>query len=165
MIADIKFAQLRPDAIIPSKRDEDSGLDVYACFDADWIEILPHSSKLIPTGIASAFDHDWSVVFKERSSTGVKNIKVNAGVIDSGFRGEYKVCIYNGNDVPLYITKYMDGEQAPEAADAILYPYNKAIAQALVLPNPSVKISIVDYSELQSIASERGDGMIGSSGK
>lgn len=165
MTANIKFAQLRPDAIIPSKRQEDGGLDIYACFDADWIEIMPHSSKLIPTGIASAFDHNWRLVFKERSSTGVKNIKVNAGIIDSGFRGEHMVCIYNGNDKPLYITKYMDGEQAPETADAILYPYTKAIAQALVEQSPDVSIEVIDIEDLRNISSERGDGMIGSSGK
>jgi dUTP pyrophosphatase len=140
-------------------------MDIYACFDLDWIGIEPHTSKLIPTGIASAFDPDWAVVFRERGSTGVKNMKINAGVIDSGFRGEYFVSIYNGNDVPLYITKCMNGEQAPEPKNAILYPYSKAIAQAPVVPNPEVNIQEISYSELKEIPSERGVGMIGSSGK
>ncbi len=165
MEANIKFARVHPDARIPSKRYEDAGLDLYACFDKDWIGIKPHSSELIPTGIASAFDPEWAIVFRERGSTGVKNMKVNAGVIDSGFRGEYFVSIYNGNDVPLYITKYMDGEQAPEPKNAILYPYSKAIAQALVIPVPEVHIEEVYYEDLKEIPSERGTGMIGSSNK
>ena len=165
MTANIKFAKVHPNAVIPTKRIEDAAMDIYACFDLDWIGIEPHSSKLIPTGIASAFDSNWAIVFRERSSTGVKNMKVNAGVIDSGFRGEYFVSIYNGNDVPLYITKYMNGEQAPEPKNAILYPYSKAIAQALIVPVPEIEIEEISYSELQQIPSERGIGMIGSSNK
>ena len=165
MTTDIKFAKVHPNAKIPTKRTEDAAMDIYACFDLDWIGIEPHTSKLIPTGIASAFDPNWAIIFRERGSTGVKNMKVNAGVIDSGFRGEYFVSIYNGNDNPLYITKYMNGEQAPEPKNAILYPYSKAIAQALVIPVPEVNIEEISYEELQQIPSERGVGMIGSSGK
>lgn len=165
MVANIKFAKVHPNAKIPTKRVEDAAMDIYACFDLDWIGIEPHTSKLIPTGIASVFDSNWAIVFRERGSTGVKNMKINAGVIDSGFRGEYFVSIYNGNDVPLYITKYMDGEQAPEPKNAILYPYSKAIAQALVVPVPEVSVEEISYEDLQDIPSERGTGMIGSSNK
>lgn len=163
----IKFAKVKPNAIIPTKRDEDAGFDLYTCLpdEIDWIVIPPHTSALIPTGIASAFDSDYAVVFRERGSTGTKNIKVNAGVIDSGFRGEYFVSLYNGNREPVYITKYMDGEQAPEPKNAILYPYSKAIAQALVIPIPKVEVEEISYKELQAIPSERGAGMIGSSNK
>lgn len=167
MVANIKFAKVKPDAKIPTKRTEDAGFDLYACLDeyVDWICIPPHTSQLIPTGIASAFDSDWAVIFRERGSTGVKNMKINAGVIDSGFRGEYFVSLYNGNDIPVYITKYMDGEQAPETKDAILYPYSKAIAQALVIPVPTTNVEEISYEELQDIPSERGVGQLGSSNK
>lgn len=165
MVAKIKFAKVRPDAKIPTKRIEDAAMDIYACFDEDWIRIEPNSSKLIPTGIASAFGPEWAVVFRERGSTGVKNIKINAGVIDSGFRGEYFVSLYNGNDKPVYIAKYLDGEQSPENKDAIIYPYSKAIAQALVLPVPEVEVEEIHYEDLKKIPSERGMGALGSSNK
>lgn len=167
MVANIKFAKVKPDAKIPTKRAEDAGFDLYACLDeyVDWICIPPHTSQLIPTGIASAFDSDWAVIFRERGSTGVKNMKINAGVIDSGFRGEYFVSLYNGNDVPVYITKYMNGEQAPEEKNAILYPYSKAIAQALVIPVPTTNVEEISYEELRNIPSERGIGALGSSNK
>ena len=165
MAVNVKFAKVRPDAKIPSKRVEDAAFDLYACFEEDWIRIEPHTNKLIPTGIASAFDPEWAIVFRERGSTGVKNMKVNAGVIDSGYRGEYFVSIYNGNDVPLYIAKYMDGEQSPEDKNAIVYPYSKAIAQALVIPVPEVCVEEINYDELKAIASERGMGALGSSNK
>ena len=165
MTANIKFAKVRPDAKIPTKRLEDAAIDIYACFDEDWICIEPHTSQLIPTGIASAFGPEWAVVFLERGSTGTKNIKINAGVIDSGFRNSYFVSLYNGNDKPVYIAKYLDGEQSPEDKDAIIYPYNKAIAQALVVPVPELEIEEISYEELQQIPSERGMGQLGSSNK
>ena len=165
MIANIKFAKVRPDAKIPTKRFEDAALDIYACFEEDWVEIPAHSSKLISTGIASAFGPEWAIVFRERGSTGVKNMKINAGVLDSGFRNEWFVSLYNGNDVPVYIAKYLDGEQSPEKQDAIVYPYDKAIAQALVIPVPEVEVEEIPYGELKAIPSERGTGMLGSSGK
>lgn len=165
MIANIKFAKVHPDAQIPTKRDEDMGFDIYSCFEEDWVCIEPHTNKLIPTGIASAFDADWGIILRERGSTGVANLKVSAGVIDSGFRGQWFVCLYNGNDKPIYIAKYSDGEQSPEDKNAIVYPYSKAIAQALVVPVPSTQVEEIDYDELAAIPSERGVGMIGSSNK
>ena len=165
MVANIKFAKTHPDAVIPSKRYEDMGFDIYACFDEDYIEIPAHENKLIPTGIASAFDPEWGIVLRERGSTGVKNIKVSAGVMDSGFRNSWFVCLYNGNDVPVYIAKYLDGEQSPCDDNAIVYPYNKAIAQALIIPVPDTEVEEISYEELLAIPSERGLGMIGSSNK
>lgn len=165
MTANIKFAKTHPYAVIPSKRAEDAAIDLYACFDDDWVTIEPHTSKLIPTGIASAFDSEWALVFRERGSTGVKNIKVNAGVIDSGFRGQIFVSLYNGNDKPVCIAKYLDGEQSPDIEGAIVYPYYKAIAQALIVPVPNVEIEEISYEDLQNIPSERGFGALGSSNK
>lgn len=165
MNAVIKFAKTKEGAVVPSKRDEDVGFDIYACFEEDWVEIPPHTSKLIPTGIASAFDKEWGIVFRERGSTGVKNLKVNAGVIDSGFRNEWFVSLYNGNDVSLYITKFMNGEQSPENKDAIFYSYEKGIAQGLLIPVPETTIEEIHYDELKEIKSERGMGMLGSSNK
>ena len=167
MKALIKFAKVKEGATIPSKRDEDAGFDIYACLDddVDWIKILPNHSELIPTGIASAFDKQWAIVFRERGSTGVKNMKINAGVIDSGFRNEWFVSLYNGNDVPVYIAKHLTGEQSPEDPDAIVYPYTKAIAQALLIEVPEAEIEEISYEELKLIESERGMGMIGSSNK
>ena len=53
---EIKFARLRPDAKIPSKRDEDSDYDLYACFDEEDFIIPALSTAFIPTGIVSALE-------------------------------------------------------------------------------------------------------------
>lgn len=165
MVANIKFAKVRPDAKIPTKRIGDAGYDIWPCLDTDWIEIPPFESRLVPTGIASALDEDWAFIFRERGSTGTKNIKVSAGVIDSSFNGEWFVCIYNGNKAPLFISKIGEtGEQSPltEHPDAILYSCDKAIAQALLVQVPYVNVQEVDYEEIQNRLTERGCNQLGS---
>lgn len=185
MTANIKFAKVHPNAIIPSKRDEDMGFDIYACFDEDFIEIKPHETKLIPTGIASCCDPEYGFVLRERGSTGSKGIALRAGVIDSGYRNEIFVGLTNTTDETLYISKIsaeeigekisntgspvfdvMFGSMLKQGAkDAIIYPYSKAIAQALVIPVPKVEVEEISYEALKEIKSERGLGALGSSGK
>ena len=41
------FAKVRPEAIIPIKREEDAGRDLYACFNEDYILINPLETKLV----------------------------------------------------------------------------------------------------------------------
>ena len=99
------FAKVRPNAKIPTKRTEDAGRDIYPCFDEDYIIIPPLHTVMIPTGIASAFSSDYYAQIQERGSTGTQGIKYGAGVIDSGYRGEWFVPITNCNSVPLIIKK------------------------------------------------------------
>lgn len=80
---ELYFAKVKPGAIIPSKRDEDAAMDVYACFDEDYLVIPPHTTVLIPTGIATAFSSKWVALLRERGSNGSKGIAQRAGVIDS----------------------------------------------------------------------------------
>ena len=89
MTANVKFAKVRPDAIIPSKRVEDMGFDIYANFDEDYIMIRSHETKLIPTGIASSCEPKYGFLLRERGSTGSKGIALRCGVIDSGYRNEW----------------------------------------------------------------------------
>lgn len=98
---EIIFAKVKENAIIPSKEDENAGFDIYACWDGvekkDKI-IKPHTTKLIPTGIACALPINYYFQVEERGSTGSKGIKKSAGVVDSGYRGEIFVAISNVND-------------------------------------------------------------------
>lgn len=188
MVANVKFAKIKPNAIIPSKRDEDMGFDIYACFDEDYIIINPHETKLIPTGIASSCGPEYGFLLRERGSTGSKGIALRAGVIDSGYRNEWFVGLTNTTDKVLYISKFDEIEtikrdiKKSEYADLlndedillskseidemmILYPYSKAIAQALVVPVPKVDLEEIPYENLKEIKSERGMGALGSSNK
>lgn len=192
---DLLFAKVRPDAIIPIKDDENAGYDIYSCFDEDYIAILPHSTKLIPTGIASAMSDKYYLQVQERGSTGVIGMKYGAGVVDSGFRGCIFMCINNVNDRPIIISKLSyeelidkygeedeDGDIEiplnPSDLDEgslwineeydykpIIYPYEKAIGQLVVLEVPKMNVQEVTYEELLQIPSKRGIGSLGSSNK
>ena len=170
MTVNVKFARVHPDARKPIKGDDGNMcFDLFPCFNEDFIEIKPFEVKLIPTGIATAFDNEWGLVLKERSSTGKINMKVNAGVVDANYRGQIFVAILNNNeDRSIFISKFgPTGEQSPltEHPNAILYPYEKAICQGMLLPVPSVKLDEISFEELKSIPSTRGDGCLGSSGR
>ena len=160
----IFFSRVKPEAIIPSKREEDGAFDIYACFDEDYILIDPHETKLVGTGIASAFSVDYVAILKERGSTGTKGIGQRCGVIDSGYRGQWFVPLTNHNDKPLVIVKEKSAKLF-EAETTILYPYEKAIAQCLMVVVPKLSIEEISHDELLKMTSERGEGALGSSGK
>ena len=142
MVAAIKFAKCDPKARIPHKREEDACYDLWA-LDGD-ITLQPGETKLVDTGIATAFDADWVAIIKERSSVGSKNVLLHCGVIDSGYRNSWKVCLTNLND---YV---------------ITLPKEKAIAQFLLIPVPDYDVEEYEYEELLNIKSERGLGGFGS---
>ncbi len=161
----IYFAKMKDTAIIPSKRAEDGAFDIYACFEADYMMLMPHETKMIPTGIASAFSKDYVAILKERGSTGTKGIGQRAGVIDSGYRGEWLVPLTNHNEVPLVICKKDALEKHTFTEGSILYPYEKAISQCILVEVPKMITEEISYEELLKFESERGTGRLGSSGK
>ena len=181
MAVNIKFAKVRPDAIIPSKRDEDMGFDIYACFDEDYIMIEPHETKLIPTGLASACDPEYGFLVFERGSTGSKGIARRCGVVDSGYRNEWFIVLTNTTTKTMFISKLSEEETLDRYYNNIkwkffvrikkfftrtlVYPYSKAIAQALVVPVPKSNVEEISYEDLKEIKSERGMGALGSSNK
>lgn len=157
---EIWFARTKECGQIPTKRAEDAGYDIYPAFDEDYICIVPHETKMIPTGICSAFSSDYVAILKERGSTGTKGIGQRCGVIDSGYRGEWMVPITNHNDVPLYIAK-----NGHDLFEGIVYPYHKAICQALLMPVIHAESVEKTVEEINLVQSERGTGKLGSSGK
>lgn len=192
---DLVFAKVKPNAVIPTKEKENAGYDIYACFEEDYMVIPAHSTKLIPTGIASAVSDKYYLQVHERGSTGSKGMKYGAGVVDSSYRGEIFICINNVNRKDIIISKldkkdlfdkygewdtllkdekvirYGDREldvifeEEDEDYEAIVYPYSKAIAQLIVHEVPVMNVKEITYEELKSIPSKRGTGALGSSGK
>ena len=169
MYTTVKFAKVRPTAKIPTKRVEDAGYDIYADFEEPFILINPHETVMIPTGIASACDTDYCFVLKERGSTGTKGMAQRCGIIDSGYRSEWFVPITNTTDDYIMIAKSdntsTDVFGSIPMKKIIRYPYEKAICQALIIPVPEVTVEEITYDELKGVASERGTGALGSSGK
>ena len=162
----IYFAKIKPEAIIPSKRIEDGAFDIYACFEEDYRVIRPQETVIIPTGLASAFSPMYVAILKERGSTGTKGMGQRAGVIDSGYRGEWLIPITNLNAKPIIIAK--EGyvlEDIYQNQDVIIYPYEKAICQCMMVEVPQLTTEEMSYEELLKFESERGTGRLGSSGK
>ena len=162
---ELYFAKVKPSAIIPSKRDEDAGFDLYACFDEDYMVIEPHETKLIPSGIATAFSPKYVAILKERGSNGSKGIAQRCGVIDSGYRNEWFVPLTNTTTKTVVISK-LPKEQLPlMLQEGIVYPYTKGIAQFIMVEVPVLDTHEVDFETLKDFKSERGMGALGSSGK
>ena len=104
---------------------------------------------------------------------------VQAGVVDSGFRGEIFVAINNASYKTLYISnndkavlehdrQYYTNKNITDeeiSKDIIIYPTNKGICQAKLELVPGVEVKETTYEELLQIHSERGTGMLGDSGK
>ena len=164
----IYFAKTRADAVIPTKEDENAGYDLFASFEEDFIIIPPYHNGLIPTGIAWACSEDYYMQIEERSSTGVKGIKRNAGVVDSGYRGEIKVAIFNANDVPLVVSNISEEnlrKKRPDLDVILFYPVSKAIAQGVIHRVEKMLTREVSMEALLSIPSKRQDNGWGSSNK
>ena len=99
----IKWAKVNPNAVIPTRKDENAGYDIYACFDGDLMVLPSGSITMVHTGIASSFESDKYFQIQERGSTGSIGLKYCAGVIDSGFRGEWVIILYNANPKDIII--------------------------------------------------------------
>lgn len=167
----IYFAKVRDDAKIPTKKTSNAGYDIYPCFDEDYIIINSGETKLIPTGIASACDENYYFQIQERGSTGSKGIKYSAGVIDSSYRGEWFLATTNVNNKPVVITK-LDIDKLDNLAKNminegfIVYPYSKALFQAIVhCVHNEMEVNEILFENLKNIDSDRGAGKLGSSGK
>lgn len=173
------WAKTDPEGIIPSKREEDAGWDLYSCFKGDYLVLEPHETQMIGTGVACAFNKDTVMFLKERGSTAKYGLSLRAGVIDSGYRGEIVVALSNlnnycviilkdGADQPydLYLPNYPKDVWKKKGEYPVnVYPASKAICQAVMLPLSRLESEEIPYEELLKMESERGTGLMGSSGK
>lgn len=161
-MVELYFTKLRDGAKIPCKSDENAGYDVYALFDEDYRFIESHETVLIPTGLASVIPQEYYFQLFERGSTGTKGIGQRCGVIDSSYRGEWFIPVTNHTPLRMVIIKkgvvYND-------TTVIQYPYEKALTQAVLLPVPQTTIREISKEEFSMYGTNRGAGMLGSSGK
>ena len=125
-------------------RAEDAGLDLPSL---DNITILPGGSAVISTGIHVAIPLNWVGIIKDRSSVASKGGVTAAGVIDSGYRGEVKVLIYN------------------LGKDELTFRPGERIAQLLTIPHMPYDCGIEVKSLDELGDTERGHGGFGSTGR
>lgn len=165
-VNNIKFARKDDSVKFPTKRNEDGCYDIYAHITEDF-KIQPFCNRLVPTGLYSAFDNKYRIAIRERGSNTKANMITMAGQIDSGYRGEWFVSIYNGNEVPIVLTDKVDKVTVVDSNgyEKLLVPTSKAIAQFAIEYVPDVSLSEISVEELQKIYSKRGTGALGSSDK
>ena len=129
----VLIKKLDPAVKIPEyKTDGASGMDLIA-FIKEPINIKPKASSLVPTGISVAFAADYEIQIRPRSGLAAKNnisVLNTPGTIDSDYRGEIKVIIYNHGNNEFIIN---DGDRI---AQMILTPvFKMELEETLDLPN------------------------------
>ena len=101
-MAKVLIKKLDPAVKLPEYKTEGaSGMDLIA-FLKEPINLKPKMSYLIPTGLSVAFSEDYEIQIRPRSGLAAKNnisVLNTPGTIDSDYRGEIKIIIYNhGNE-------------------------------------------------------------------
>ena len=142
----VLFKKLDPTVEIPTYKTKGaSGMDLMA-FIKQPITLAAQSSCLVPTGLAVAFSEDYEIQIRPRSGLAAKNnisVLNTPGTIDSDYRGEIKIILFNhGNDN--FVINNKD-----RVAQMILTPVYK-----------------MDIEEVQNLPNSlRGKGGFGSTGK
>ena len=138
--------KLDPNVELPKYKTEgSSGLDLMAFIDNP-IKISPNTSALIPTGISVAISNDLEIQIRPRSGLAVKSsvtVLNTPGTIDSDYRGEIKIILFNHGKED-FIIKNKD-----------------RVAQMILVP--IIKIEFEEVDELPNTI--RGSGGFGSTGK
>ena len=138
--------KLNPSAQLPSyKTSGASGMDLMACIEKT-INLEPGKSCLVPTGLSVAFPKEYEIQIRPRSGLAAKNnisVLNTPGTIDSDYRGELKIILFNHSKVNFTINN------------------NDRVAQMIL--TPIIKMELEESDKLPD--SIRGEGGFGSTGK
>ena len=106
-MVDLKIKKVRKEAKFPTKAHEDDAcFDLYAVLEKDKIEINPHKTVLIPTGIATAIPKGyWAPIYARSGVATKRGLRLAQGtaVIDNNYRGEWLIPLHNDFDVPQFV--------------------------------------------------------------
>ena len=142
----VLIKKLNTDVELPTyKTNGASGMDLMA-FIEEPIKIAPNSSYLVPTGLSMAFSEDYEVQIRPRSGLAAKNsitVLNTPGTIDSDYRGEIKIILFNHGKEDFIIN-------------------NKDRVAQMIL-TPVIKMEFEETDNLPDTL--RGEGGFGSTGK
>ena len=142
----VLIKKLNPSVQLPSyKTGGASGMDLMAFIEKP-INLEPGKSCLVPTGLSVAFPEEYEIQIRPRSGLAAKNnisVLNTPGTIDSDYRGEIKIILFNHGSKKFLINN------------------NDRVAQMVL--TPIIKMKLVETNELPE--SIRGKGGFGSTGK
>ena len=145
-MAKVLIKKLDPAVELPTYKTEGaSGMDLMALI-KEPINLKPDSSCLVPTGLAVAFSSDFEIQIRPRSGLAAKNsisVLNTPGTIDSDYRGEIKVILFN------------------HGKNDFLINNKDRIAQMIL--TPVIKMDLEETDDLPETI--RGEGGFGSTGK
>ena len=145
-MAKVLIKKLDPTVELPAYKTEGaSGMDLMALL-KEPITLKPNSSCLVPTGLAVAFSSDFEIQIRPRSGLAAKNsisVLNTPGTIDSDYRGEIKVILFN------------------HGKNDFLINNKDRIAQMIL--TPVIKMELEQTDNLPETV--RGEGGFGSTGK
>lgn len=137
----IKIKLLNKEAKVPIHASEGAaGFDIYAIED---VVLEPLKQTIVNTGIAVELEEGYCIQFWDRGGMGAKGIHHFAGLLDSDYRGEFKVVLFNSTKEPYKIEK---GDR---------------VIQAVIVPIVQGEFSVVDNLN----ETKRGEGRFHSTGK
>ena len=118
---EINIKKLYENAIIPTRgSDEAAGYDLYAHLDSDKVELKPGETLMVGTGIALEIPTGYfGAIFARSGIAAKRNLRPAdcVGVIDSDYRGEIKVPLYNDSNV----NQSLDNKE--RVAQIVIMPY------------------------------------------
>lgn len=145
----VKIKKLKYNAVIPTRGSKfAAGYDLVACLDTDEmnITIAPYKTVVIGTGLSMEFpDGYFGGIFARSGLASKQGLRPSncVGVVDSDYRGEIKVALYNDSAEPRVIAS---GER---------------IAQLILLP-----FATMTFEEVKELNdTERGEGGFGHTGR
>ena len=146
-MAKLLIKKLNPNVNLPAyKTHGASGMDLMAFIGEETVRISPNTSYIVPTGLSIAFSEDYEVQIRPRSGLAAKNnitVLNTPGTIDSDYRGEIKIILFN------------------HGKDDFLINNGDRIAQMIL--TPIVKMELEEIDNLPDTL--RGEGGFGSTGK
>ena len=142
----VLIKKLSPSVEIPTyKTAGASGMDLMA-FIKKPIILAPKSSWLVPTGLSVAFSNEYEIQIRPRSGLAAKNnisVLNTPGTIDSDYRGEIKIILFNHGNNEFIINN------------------KDRIAQMILMP-----VHKMELEEVENLPDTlRGKGGFGSTGK
>ncbi len=142
----VLIKKLDPRVEIPTyKTTGASGMDLMA-FIKEPIKLSPKNSCMVPTGLSVAFSDKYEIQIRPRSGLAAKNnisVLNTPGTIDSDYRGEIKIILFNHGTSEFIINN------------------KDRIAQMILIP-----VSKMDLEEVKNLPNTlRGKGGFGSTGK